>query len=455
MGILTTRRERLKVIRKAQKRLPWISQAIDNASVALDLSPPIKITNKRSRGNRCHYCKGSRLLCGKSSCPLLARIYAYLNSRHLFDKEEISGNSPPGVFVGRIGYPYVYAGPMVPPVFGNTEVMDLPELWFGKSMKEIIDLRSMMVRGKIRVDVRTPEDGGRMLDDTRELTLSRNSTETDLVLANKPHRAFILSSQVQPMGPSARIKKMRVESNVKTDRRIEKAYYDSDLKASDAVRTVYDDGVAVSKIQRAFSMGIFGVKGQRRLVPTRWSITAVDSLLSQNMMSEIKDFSTINEFRLYESSYLDNRFEILMMPEAWKYESMEAWYPGTIWNPTVKQVFMLADWEPYHGRTAYAGIGGCYYAARLAVSEKLRGERRQAAVLVLREAHPGYIMPVGVWQVRENARNALRNKPLIFNRLGDAIARIGERLDIDLKVWMEHSQLLKDALTQTKITSFS
>lgn len=454
MGILTTRRERLKVIRKAQKRLPWISQAIDSASVALDLSPHIKITNKRSRGNRCHYCKGSRLLCGKSSCPLLARIYAYLNSRHLFDKEEISGNSPPGVFVGRIGYPYVYAGPMVPPVFGNTEVMDLPELWFGKSMKEIIDLRSMMVRGKIRVDVRTPEDGGRMLDDTRELTLSRNSTETDLVLANKPHRTFILSSQVQPMGPSARIKKMRVESNVKTDRRIEKAYYDSDLKASDAVRTVYDDGVAVSKIQRAFSMGIFGVKGQRRLVPTRWSITAVDSLLSQNMMSEIKDFPAINEFRLYESSYLDNRFEILMMPEAWKYESMEAWYPGTIWNPTVKQVFMLADWEPYQGRTAYAGIGGCYYAARLAVSEKLREERRQAAVLVLREAHPGYIMPVGVWQVRENARNALRNKPLIFNRLGDAIARIGERLDIDLKVWMEHSQLLKDALTQTKITSF-
>ncbi len=451
---MTTSRGHPRVVRKAQKRLPWISHAIDKAGVALDLSPQIKITRRWSKGNRCHYCKGSRLLCGKSSCPLLARISAYLRSRHLFDKEEISGSSPPGVFVGRIGYPYVYAGPMVPPVYGDTEAMDLPECWFGKSMEEIVDLRSKMVRGKFRVDVRVPEVGGRMLDDTRDLALLGGSTETDLLLEEKPSRTFVLSSQVQPMGPSAKVRRMRVESNGRTDRRIEKAYYDTDLKASDAVLSVYDDGVAVSKIQKAFSMGIFGVRDQRRLVPTRWSITAVDSLLSQHMMGEIRDFPTINEFRLYESSYLDNRFEILMMPEAWKYESMEAWYPGTIWNPTTRRVFMLADWELYQGRTRYAGMGGCYYAARLAVNEKLREEGRQAAVLILREAHPGYTMPVGVWQVRENVRNALRNRPLVFKGFNDALARIKEKLDIGLEVWIEHSRLLKDALTQTKMTSF-
>jgi len=172
------------------------------------------------------------------------------------------------------------------------------------------------------------------------------------------------------------------------------------------------------------------------------------------MMGEIRDFPAINEYRLYESTYLDNRFEILMMPEAWKYESMEAWYPGTIWNPTTSQIFMLSDWEPYQGRTSYAGMGGCYYAARLAVNEKLQKERRQAAVLVLREAHPDYIMPVGVWQVRENVRNALRQAPLVFDKMEDAMARIKKQLDIDLKVWIAHSQLLRDSLTQTKITKF-
>jgi len=37
----------------------------------------------------------------------------------------------------------------------------------------------------------------------------------------------------------------------------------------------------------------------------------------------------------------------------------------------------------------------------LAVCDQLVKERRQATVIVLREARPGYIMPVGVWQVRE------------------------------------------------------
>jgi hypothetical protein len=281
-----------------------------------------------------------------------------------------------------------------------------------------------------------------------------SSTETHLTLANKPRQTFVLSSEIQPMGPSARIKKMEVTSNGKTDRRIEKAYYDVDLRAAEAVRDLYDEHVPVSKIQRAFSMGIFGVKDQRKLVPTRWSITAVDSLLSQDMMPEIRDFPAINEYRLYESSYLDNRFEILMMPEAWKYESMEAWYPGTIWNPTTSQIFILSDYEPYRGRTSYAGMGGCYYAARLAVNEKLQAERRQAAVLVLREAHPDYIMPVGVWQVRENVRNALRGNPLVLDKMEDVMARVKERLDIDLKVWIAHSELLRDGLTQTKITNF-
>ena len=428
---------------------------IEKADVALDLSPSIEFVDRSSGGSQCHYCKGSRLLCGKSSCPLLARIYAYLRTKPLFEGEEISGSTPPGVFVGRIGYPYVYAGPMVPPIFGDTEVMDLPEFWFGKSMSEILDLRFKMVRGSFRVDVKKPEGSGRMLDETRELTLLSSPTDTHLVLASKPHHTFLLGSQEQPMGPSAKIKKMDVGSSGKTDRRIEKAYYDSDLKAADAVRNLYGEKVPVSKIQRAFSMGVFGVRDQRKLVPTRWSITAVDSLLSQHMMHEIRDFPAINEYRLYESTYLDNRFEILMMPEAWKYESMEAWYPGTIWNPTVSQIFMLSDWEPYHGRASYAGMGGCYYAARLAVNEKLQAEKRQAAVLVLREAHPDYIMPVGVWQVRENVRNALKGSPLIFNRMGDVTARIKERLDIDLKVWIAHSQLLRDGLTQTKITNFS
>ncbi len=104
-------------------------------------------------------------------------------------------------------------------------------------------------------------------------------------------------------------------------------------EATKAVVDLYNRGVMVSKIQKAFSVGAFGVEKKRRLVPTRWSITAVDDIISKNLREKVKTFPEINEYRVYESIYMDNVFEILMIPAQWSYESMEAWYPGTVWNP--------------------------------------------------------------------------------------------------------------------------
>ncbi|MEM2119198.1 MAG: hypothetical protein QW840_03625, partial [Candidatus Bathyarchaeia archaeon] len=98
--------------------------------------------------------------------------------------------------------------------------------------------------------------------------------------------------------------------------------------------------------------------------------------------------------------------------------------------------------------------GGCYYSARLAVCEQLVREKRQAAVIVLREAHPGYVMPVGVWQVRENVRNAMRQKPLLFNTLNEALNTVGSRFKIPLARWILQSRLLKEALFQKRLTDF-
>jgi hypothetical protein len=277
--------------------------------------------------------------------------------------------------------------------------------------------------------------------------------DVELALKNKPRKSFVLDDEVQPFGPSAILRDMNVSTS-RWDHQIEKAYGDTDLKAAEAVTALYEKGVLVTRIQRAFSVGAFGLEDNRRLVPTRWSITAVDSIISKDMMETIKTFPEVNEYRVYESSYLDNRFEVLMMPRAWSYEAMEAWYPGTVWNPTGTHVVMFSDWEGFDGRTTYASIGGCYYAARLAVGELLAKERRQASVVVLREAHPGYIMPVGVWQVRENVRNAVRQEPLKYNTLEEALARIASRFQIPLERWVERSKLLQDALFQRRITDY-
>jgi hypothetical protein len=412
-----------------------------------------QIATRTSKSSLCVLCKGSRYLCGKTRCPIMVKVHYFLKSVPLMSTEDISGVSPPSVFIGRIGYPNVYVGPLVPPVHEDTGIYDLPEQWFGRSIDEIVGFRSLLIRGKHRVHVQKINKAGKIMEQTRELALAETSVDTELKLTKKPRGSIFMDDAVQPFGPSAPIRDLHV-GNARYEQRIEKAYYDTDLRATQAVLELYGQGVMVSKIQKAFSVGAFGIEKNRHLVPTRWSITAVDDIISKNLAETVKTFPEINEYRVYESVYLDNIFEILMIPAQWSYESMEAWYPGTIWNPHGRNTAIFSDYEANNGRTTYAEIGGCYYSARLAVCEQLIKERRQATVVVLREARPGYIMPVGVWQVRENVRNAVRNVPYKCNTLNEALNRIASRLQIPLKRWIAQSELLKNALFQKKITDY-
>jgi hypothetical protein len=412
-----------------------------------------QIAAQASKSSLCVLCKGSRFLCGKTRCPIMVKVNYFLKSVPLMSTEDISGVSPPSVFIGRIGYPNVYVGPLVPPVHEDTCIYDLPEQWFGRSIDEIVGFRSLLIRGKHRVHVQKFNEAGKIMEQTRELALAETSVDTELKLTKKPRGSIFMDDAVQPFGPSAPIKDLYV-GNARYEQRIEKAYYDTDLRATQAVQELYGRGVMVTKIQKAFSVGAFGIEKKRRLVPTRWSITAVDDIISKNLAETVKTFPEINGYCVYESVYLDNIFEILMIPAQWSYESMEAWYPGTIWNPHGRNTAIFSDYEGNNGRTTYAEIGGCYYSARLAVCEQLIKERRQATVVVLREARPGYIMPVGVWQVRENVRNAVKHMPHKYNTLNEALNRISSRLEIPLKRWINQSSLLKNILYQRRITDY-
>jgi hypothetical protein len=63
-------------------------------------------------------------------------------------------------------------------------------------------------------------------------------------------------------------------------------------------------------------------------------------------------------------------------------------------------------------------------------------------------------MPIGVWQVRENVRNAMRQKPHLFKSLAESLQFIGERFEIPMQRWILQSELLKRALFQKKISDF-
>jgi hypothetical protein len=401
----------------------------------------------------CVTCRAAKLLCGKPRCPILVKYDSMMKTQPLIDDTTLDGSSPPGVFVGRFGYPKVFVGPLIPPVHGDTEILDTPENWIGRTMDEIVGFRSQLVRGMHRTHVLDVDGGGRIVDLTRELALSTAATDVEAKFARKPRGRLVLDEDAQPFGPSAPIQQFDL-GGYKVDPKLDRAYSDTDLRAKPAVVGLYRDGIAVSKIQRAFSVGAFGLGKNRRFVPTRWSITAVDDTIGKELRERVKASPLINEVRVYEAVGFDDRFLVVLVPRPWRYELIEAWYPNTLWNPLGREIVMFGDHEGYEGRSEYASIGGCYYAARLAVAEALERERRQAAAVILRETHPGYLMPIGVWNVREHVREALRRPPRKFSTPREALEHLATRLDIPMDRWIKTSEVLKHVLFQRALDDF-
>ena len=127
---------------------------------------------------------------------------------------------------------------MIPPIMGDTSVIDTPELWLNRSLDDIVDFRSMLIRGKHNVDVYDVESSDKIVEYTRELALAKNSVFTDAIFTKKPKGRIAFFDEAQPHGPSAPLKRFDI-SNPKYEQHIEKAFYDTDLKSREAIFNLY------------------------------------------------------------------------------------------------------------------------------------------------------------------------------------------------------------------------
>ena len=400
----------------------------------------------------CAICKPPRSVCGDLKCQTSLKYLTILKLDKINSVDHIEGNSPPSVFIGSFGYPKVNMGPMVPPIQGNTMIYDYPEEWLTKSMFEILEMRSNLVYGKFKIDVRNMFSNPQY-EKTLEMILCENSPYVEIDLYKKPSKKMTISNQNTLFGPSAPLKTMNI-SDTKTDFKIEKIFYDTDLRANDAIIDMYENNVSISKIQKTVSMGMCGLGKKRKIIPTRWSITAVDDIISKDILDLIKTYPVLTEYRVFTLKVFDNVYTIILLPFKWSYGWLEAWHPNTFWNTQNLQPIIHTDKEGFQNRTTYAkNLGGSYYAGRLAVVEALKKMRRQSSAIVFREIHEKYLFPLGVWNVREGMRATMKSEPSIFNNLEDTIKFAMNTLTIDKKIWM-HNTVFGDLVYQKKILSF-
>lgn len=394
------------------------------------------------RGEVCSLCRGSKYLCGLTYCPLLVRFYSKVSVRLVELSDFIEGSSPPSVFVGRVGYPKVNVGPSLPPQAGDTREYELPESWIGKSLEDILVKRLSMVVGVSQVSVR--DVASSYVSKVQELALSEKPVDVEVLLDKKYFRKPLFGEEVPPFGPRALLRDLRVVSNPYFGRPVEKVFSDTDLKAVNAVLMLYNEGVPVSRIQRVFSVGALGRLPDRRLVPTRWSITAVDDIISKSLIKKVKELPELGEILVYVREYMQNLFVAVLLPGVWSYEWVESWFPGSTWNPSGVRVAIGGDHEGPAGKSEYALTGGCYYAARLGVAEHLLYRLgRQATVFLYREIYEGFNIPVGVWFVRENIRRLFESEPARFSELNEVLSFLRGRARVDVEEILRNSHVLR------------
>jgi len=360
---------------------------------------------------------------------------------NLFSSDFISGSSPPSIFVGSYGYPKVGVGPMVPPIHGDTTLLDSPELWLGKTLEDIVNFRLSLVRGIEKISIQNTQ--GRFIENLHEVAMSSHSIDTELQFHKTTLPVTTIDGESAPFGPVGDIKSAKF-FGTRSDKSIERVYYDHDLKAQDAVLTLYNKGIDISKIQKCFSIGMLGKK--RKLVPTKWSITATDDIISKSLVSEILEFDLIDSCRIFSHDHLGNMFSVILFPHRWLFEMQEAWHDEN-------KVGFGFDSEDARGIDHPPAIAGAYFAAKLGVAEYLVQKKLQAAVLVLREIRPEYAVPVGVWQIREAIRAAMKKEPYIAGNFIDGVNFASKRMSIGKSEWLSRGRLLK-MLKQKSISEF-
>ena len=360
---------------------------------------------------------------------------------NLFSSDFVSGSSPPSVFVGSYNYPKVAVGPMVPPIHGDTSLLDAPEHWLGKSLEEIVNYRLNLIRGIQKVSVIAPS--GRYIENLQEIAMAEKPTDSDIQFHKSTTPIISIDAESAPFGPIGEIKSAKF-SNSSPEKQIEKVFYDKDLKAQDAVLSLYNSGIEISKIQKCFSIGMMGKK--RKLVPTRWSITATDDIISKDLVDQILNYSLIDACKVFSFEHLGNLFSVILFPHRWIFEMIEAWYSHGILG-------FGSDSEDARGINHPPAIAGAYFAAKLAVAEYLVKNKIQSGVLILREIRPEYAIPVGVWQIREGIRAAMTQKPQEVSILDEAIDIACKKMSITKSEWMPKGSILK-RIKQRSLTDF-
>jgi hypothetical protein len=369
--------------------------------------------------------------------------------------DTLFGSTAPSVFVGRTNYPDVSAGILSPmPTDEDAERFATSASWYGDvDIGAVLQRRSSLLNSRRAADVNVHDVWDGFVGVQREVAIADRPVDVEIGLSETPDLDLSVDDVTTPTGPRARAESATLSENPHVPRAVEKTLEDDDWQAQGAMAYLYRRGFDVYDINRILSAGALGRGENRRLVPTRWSITAVDDAVGQFLRGQVRNAPTVDRTEVWVNEYMGNRYWVVLAPGQWEFELVEMKAPGSVWNPEGGETWLASASEGYGGRTGYVEeTAGAYYAARLGVLEALAERDRQAKCLVLREVSDDYWAPVGVWQIRESVRNAFGEEPGVAESFGDAVGGVVPELPVSMGALRRKSDLV--AGLQANLTDF-
>ena len=250
-------------------------------------------------------------------------------SKEIFNpiiKKHFSGNSPPEIFVGRYNYPNVNAGILSPESFENTEEMSMPEIWHEKnfSIGDILTKRNQLIYGRFKTQIKKAKTNTKFLNIMQEISMAYKPVSTEFFLKKPPKQNLEINRYSPIITNLAPLENARLQENPKVKPKVDYLISDTHNKAAESIKELYNYSIPISNITKILSAGLLGLKTHRKLVPTRWSITAVDDTISKQLLKKIRYYNEVNDILLFNSEYNGNHYEILLLPDKFSFEVIEA-----------------------------------------------------------------------------------------------------------------------------------
>ena len=352
------------------------------------------------------------------------------------------GFSKPFNLVCENNYPNLLLGPGIYTDFADAKASS-PTDWIKSNIKDIEKNRNKQVFSFAKYSKEAAQDPTRELSDIQLITQSIKTTELEIDFTEKERK---VSDEVTGLSnTSFDFENLKIVDDIKVPKPIEKTVNDRDFNAREGMIYLYQKIDDVYKIEQLLSVGLLGIKRNRLLVPTRWTITSVDDTIGKELINKIKINQTIDKYELHFFEFYKNKFYVIMLPLTWGFEMIE----------NAGGQFTI-DHELYDPRKDYAiNVMGGYYAARLEIAKRLEERKRLARVIVLRDMDPTYSSK-GVWVIREAVKEAMAKEPLVFETLESLLNHINSQLLIrnSIKYWTDASTILKENKMQKRLFEF-